>query len=92
MVDLTGKRALVCGATQGMGRACAAAMAKCGATVTLAARNPDSLATTVTTLDTSAGQKHATICQDFTDADALAAKVADHVKDVGAIHILLKFI
>jgi len=89
MVDLTGKRALVCGATQGMGRACAVAMAQCGAAVTIAARNPDALATTVSTLDTSAGQKHATICQDFIDADALAAKVAAHVKEVGAIHILL---
>lgn len=89
MIDLTGKRALVCGATQGMGRACAVAMAKCGATVTIAARNPDALATTVSTLDTSAGQKHATICQDFTDADALAAKVAAHVKEVGTVHILL---
>jgi len=38
-LSLEGKRALVCGSSQGIGRAAAAALAAAGATVTLLARN-----------------------------------------------------
>ena len=38
MNDLQGKRALVCGSTQGIGRACAMELARRGAAVTLVAR------------------------------------------------------
>lgn len=38
-IDLTGQRALVCGASKGIGAATAIAFAKCGARVTLAARS-----------------------------------------------------
>lgn len=41
--DLTGKRALVAGASSGIGLACAAALAEHGAQVTLAARSQDKL-------------------------------------------------
>lgn len=41
--DLTGKRALVCGASSGIGLGCAAALAEAGAHVTLAARRADLL-------------------------------------------------
>lgn len=89
MIDLTGKRALVCGATQGMGKACALAMARCGAHVTIAARNPESLAATLAELDASTGQQHASICQDFADPEALRDKVAAQVQTTGPVHILL---
>ncbi len=39
MGPLAGKRALVCGSTQGIGRACAFEFARLGASVTLLARN-----------------------------------------------------
>ena len=89
MIDLNGKHALVCGATQGMGKSCALAMARCGARVTLAARNPQSLAACLAELDTTANRQHATICQDFTEPAALAAKVSAHVEQNGPVHILL---
>ncbi|CCO44237.1 putative 2-DEOXY-D-GLUCONATE 3-DEHYDROGENASE (2-KETO-3-DEOXYGLUCONATE OXIDOREDUCTASE) [Vibrio nigripulchritudo SOn1] len=41
--DLTGKRALICGASSGIGLGCAAALAEAGAHVTLAARRADLL-------------------------------------------------
>jgi 3-oxoacyl-[acyl-carrier protein] reductase len=89
MIDLTGKRALVCGSTQGMGRACAMKMARFGAVVTLAARNAESLKKVLAELPADTGQKHATICQDFGDPVALQRKVADHIGASGSIHILL---
>lgn len=89
MYDLKGKRALVCGSTQGIGRACAIEMARAGASVTLAARNADSLASARTALDTSAGQTHGAICQDFTDPPALEAKVRADIDANGPFHILL---
>ncbi len=46
--SLTGKRALVSGATSGIGLACASALAGYGAEVTLAARSTDKLASLVT--------------------------------------------
>ena len=42
-IELKGKRALVCGSTQGIGKAVALQLAACGASITLAARNEDNL-------------------------------------------------
>ncbi len=89
MIDLSGKRALVCGSTQGMGKASAIGLAALGANVTLVARNPESLESVRNELDDSRGQSHAAICQDFSDPHALSDKVQSYVKDSGPIHILL---
>ena len=89
MVDLEGKRALVCGSTQGIGRACALELAHWGASVTLAARSQEALDRVQKELATSTNQAHANICQDFSNPDALQAKVADHVRRSGTFHILV---
>ncbi len=89
MTDLDGKNALVCGSTQGIGLACALEFARRGATVTLAARNEDSLKEAQADLPTPSGQAHNHICADFSDPRVLQDKVAAHLKAAGPIHILL---
>ncbi len=56
MVDLQGRIALVTGASQGIGRACALELAKAGATVALAARNETKLAEVAAEIEAAGGQ------------------------------------
>lgn len=62
---LTGKKAIVCGSTQGLGLASAVELALLGAEVTLMARNEKKLKEVVKSLETSKGQKHKYIVADF---------------------------
>jgi 3-oxoacyl-[acyl-carrier protein] reductase len=57
-LNLQNKNAIVCGSTQGLGRASAIELALLGANVTLVARNEDTLNETLHRLDSSQGQKH----------------------------------
>ena len=57
-LDLSGRTALVCGASRGIGRACAGALAELGARVFIAARSEGDLAGTVAALPADAGQRH----------------------------------
>lgn len=77
-INLSGKRALVCGSTQGIGKACAMELASMGASVTLVARNEDSLKQVLKELTTSAGQKHNFIVADFTDPSSLKKKAEEY--------------
>ena len=56
MADLQGRIALVTGASQGIGRACAIELAKTGATVALAARNEAKLAAVASEITAAGGQ------------------------------------
>jgi 3-oxoacyl-[acyl-carrier protein] reductase len=56
MSGLEGRIALVTGASQGIGRVCALALAKAGATVALAARNEAKLAEVVAEIEAAGGQ------------------------------------
>ncbi len=77
-LDLTGKHALVCGGSQGIGRAAAVELAQLGARVTLLARSREALESTVSALPRAhEGQTHAWIAVDMSDHAALGAKVAD---------------
>ena len=56
MTGLEGRIALVTGASQGIGRACALELAKAGATVALAARNQTKLDEAVAEIEAAGGQ------------------------------------
>ena len=64
-LDLVGKNALVCGSSQGIGRAAAEELALLGANVTLFARNEQRLREVLSGLDQSKGQQHDYLCADF---------------------------
>ena len=66
-LDLTGKYAMVCGSTQGLGYASAVELALAGAHVILVARNEEKLQVAVKTLDTSKNQVHDYLVADFSD-------------------------
>lgn len=84
-IDLAGKTALVCGSSQGIGKASAIELAKLGATVTLLARNEDSLKEVVRELDDSQGQSHDYIVADFGNNELVKEKLTNH----NAFHILV---
>ena len=71
-LDLSGRHALVCGASQGIGRASAIELAQLGANVTLLARSTDTLKTVAGKLPrTHAGQQHDWRSVDMLDTASL---------------------
>lgn len=89
MLDLSGKRALVGGASQGIGRACAEELARCGASVTLVARNEEALRNVAASLPAAPGQAHDHLAADFADRTALRRGVERLLQDGRAYHILI---
>jgi 3-oxoacyl-[acyl-carrier protein] reductase len=88
-IDLTGKRALVCGSSQGIGRAIALQFASCGASVVLVARNEDSLRKVLRELPASKTQNHNFIVADFSDPDSLRTKIQNFTSENPPVHILV---
>lgn len=87
--QLSGKRALVCGATAGIGRAAAEALAAMGASVTLAARDLGKLESTRAALPTTSGQTHAIMQADFTRPAEVRRGAERILADHGPHHILI---
>ena len=88
-LSLKGKKAMVCGGSQGIGKAAAAELALLGAEIVLVARNEDTLREAAGQLDTSNGQKHSFLACDFDDPAALKATVEAYLKKSGPVHILV---
>ena len=74
-LNLSGKHALVCGASEGIGRAAAHELALLGANVTVLARRAEALQAVVDALPARNGQRHGRITADVSHTDALAEKV-----------------
>lgn len=89
MNSLQGYRALVCGASKGIGRASAEQLATMGANVTLLARSAEELERVRTGLAVAQGQQHSVIVADVGEADDLFHSVHKHVKNNGAFHIVV---
>ncbi|MGN6521358.1 MAG: SDR family oxidoreductase [Dokdonella sp.] len=88
-LDLTGKHALVCGGSQGIGKAAAIELALLGADVTLLARSQEPLDAALAMLPTThAKQVHATIAADMSDHAALRLKV-EAAANARAMHVFV---
>jgi 3-oxoacyl-[acyl-carrier protein] reductase len=88
-LNLHGKKALVCGSSQGIGLASARELAGLGAEVVLFARNEDSLKKAVATLPADQDRKHGYLVADFSDTDAVKQSVSDYLKAGNTLHILV---
>jgi len=74
-LSLNNKHAILCGSTDGIGKASALLMAQRGASLTLVARNQKKLDQTLSELSTDHGQVHFSLCADFNEPDQLKEKI-----------------
>lgn len=88
VVDLTGKRILLTGASSGIGESAAEKLAARGATVVVVARRRDLLDSLVARIAAAGGQARAHAC-DLSDLDALDELVATVEADLGGVDILV---
>ncbi len=76
-LGISGRSAIVCAASKGLGRACAMALAREGVAVTITARGAEALERTAEEIRTATGVHVTTVCGDITtaqgQADVLAA-------------------
>jgi 3-oxoacyl-[acyl-carrier protein] reductase len=87
-IDLSGKRVVVCGSTQGIGKASAIELALLGASITLFARNETALKQVLTELPTRVNQKHNYLVADFSDPKQVEAVIQEYAKS-NVSHILI---
>jgi 3-oxoacyl-[acyl-carrier protein] reductase len=87
-LNLTGKRAVVCGSTQGIGKASAHELALLGAHITLIARNEEKLKAVKASLPNLAGQQHDYLVADFLKPEELKHQIELYIHKKVA-HILV---
>jgi 3-oxoacyl-[acyl-carrier protein] reductase len=88
MADLQGRIALVTGASQGIGRACALELAKSGATVALAARNEAKLVEVAAEI-AALGGLAAPFALDVASEESIRAQVKALLQQFGKVEILV---
>ncbi len=85
-LNLSGKTAVVCGSTQGIGKAAAMELANMGASLILVSRNEDKLKKVITEMPSP--EKHAYLSVDFSNPEDLKNKFNDFIADKN-VHILV---
>src|SRR5258708_40072829 len=87
MLSLKDRVALVTGASQGIGRAAALALAQTGARVVVAARNAEKLASVVAEI-TAAGGQGVAVAMDVANADQVKSGFHQTIEQFGKLDIL----
>jgi 3-oxoacyl-[acyl-carrier protein] reductase len=87
-LNLSERHALVCGSTQGIGKAAAVELASLGATVTLVARDEKKLKRVKEELDRLSGKVHHYAVVDFLDSVSVG-KQAESIASKRQVHILV---
>ncbi|MGA7858647.1 MAG: SDR family NAD(P)-dependent oxidoreductase, partial [Terracidiphilus sp.] len=88
MAGIQGRIALVTGASQGIGRACALELARTGATVALAARNEAKLAEVAAEIEAAGGQA-AAFALDVASEESIKAGAKAVIERFGKVEILV---
>ena len=88
LMSLAGHVALVTGASQGIGRACALKVASAGATVAVAARNQEKLNELVTEIS-AAGGNAAAFPLDVSDEEQIKSSIKAAIAQFGKVDILV---
>ncbi len=88
-LNLSGKNALVCGSTQGLGLAVAKELALLGANVTLMARNEEKLKTAFAELPLRDGQCHGYLVADFSNSKNVSTSIEAAIQSGQYFHILV---
>ncbi len=88
-LNLSGKTALVCGSSQGMGQAIAIQLANQGANIVLFARNKQALDAVHQQLDHSQGQTHHTLVADFSNVEQVKSTLSDFINSGKSIEIAI---
>jgi 3-oxoacyl-[acyl-carrier protein] reductase len=86
--DFSGKRAVVCGGSRGIGRAIALGLAKAGAAVSICARGAETLQQARGEIAKFGHAAHAGVC-DLGDTTAIRRYIADAAAALGGIDILV---
>ena len=86
---LSGKHALVCGASKGIGASTAKMMAKAGANVTLCARNETALSEVLTELKTLGTGDHSLLVLDLENTQSIPVAAQKLLNERGPVHILI---
>jgi len=88
-LSLKDKKAIVCGSTQGIGKAIAFELADLGAEIILVARSEQKLLQVKKELETKSGRKHHYIVADFSFPPELRIRMEDFINEFGSVHILI---
>jgi NAD(P)-dependent dehydrogenase (short-subunit alcohol dehydrogenase family) len=88
LFDLTGRNAFVTGASRGIGRVIAVALAEAGADVALVARSEDGLAETASAI-TAAGRKACVIPADVTSQEEVVGAVVTAIDQLGEVEVVV---
>jgi len=88
-INFQGKRALVCGSSQGIGKACAIELANLGASITLFSRNQTSLEQVKSELNTDQGQQHQVLVADFSQPEQVKSTILSNIETSGGYDVLI---